>query len=63
MRLAEYKSLLTNLQSPGSMSDQTARKWYTEQAQRLNIRPRNIITPTVQISFETYKLIICFYTN
>ena len=44
MRLAEYKSLLTNLQSPGSMSDQTARKWYTEQAQRLNIRPRTIMS-------------------
>lgn len=43
MRLAEYKSLLTDLQRPGSMSDQNARKWFSEQAQRLNIRPRNIM--------------------
>ena len=44
MRLAEYKSLLTDLQRPGSMSDQTARKWFTQQAQRLNIRPRTIMS-------------------
>ena len=44
MRLAEYKSLLTTLQRPGAMSDQTARKWFVNQARSLNTRPRSILT-------------------